>query len=82
MKCTAVSEKWLLHYQETGPDKMVDSGFEWSCCKSLLVKRKRRRCLETSEPCCPVHSQAGQQGQESRLDVKDESRGVDGWMEE
>lgn len=42
---------------------------------------KRGWCSETSEPRCfgvSVRSRAGQRGRKSRLDVKGESRGVDG----
>lgn len=52
------------------------------CDEAFLWLWKRGWCSETSEPCCfggSVRSRAGRRGQTSRLDVKGESRGVDGW---
>ena len=83
-----VSEKWLLPYQWIGPDKMEDSGSGWGCSKVCESKREKKEeggtvrwKHERLVLMCRCTAESGQQtrGEEGRLDVKEESRGVDGW---
>ena len=89
-QCTAVSEKWLLSYQWIGPDKMEDSGSGWGCSKVCERKKKKRgggtvrwKHKRLVLMCRAQQSRDSRgeerRGKEGRMDVKEESRGVDGW---